>query len=83
MKILLIISLNVVYLILALTEKLLVDTELQLEILEEKVKDSNLEKQMNEYTKKMVLLKEQKYAEFEHIKSMPNINVKYIFTNPF
>jgi hypothetical protein len=83
MKFLLLLSPNLVYLILALTDKLLFDTELQLEILEEKVKDSNLEKQMNEYTKKMVLLQDQKYAEFEHLKSMPNINIKFTFKNGF
>lgn len=54
---------------LALTEKLLADTELQLEILEENVKDKNLDKLMNDYAKKMQLLQDEKYAEFQQLKS--------------
>ena len=60
----------IIVIFIALTEKLLADTELQLEILEENVKDKNLDKLMNDYAKKMQLLQDEKYAEFQQLKSI-------------
>jgi len=66
----------IIVIFIALTEKLLADTELQLEILEENVKDKNLDKLMNDYAKKMLLLQDEKYAEFEQLKSILPITEK-------
>lgn len=52
---------------------------MQLEILEDSVKDSNLDKLMNDYAMKMKLLQDKKFAEFEQLKSICKRKKKNMF----
>ena len=48
---------------------MLSETEQQLAILEELIKDANLDKQIKEYKSKTSIIQEQKFAELERLKS--------------
>ena len=57
-----------------MTENLFADTEKQLEILEDHIKDVTLEKQIKDYSNKMVLLQKEKYAGLDRLKGIKDQN---------